>query len=223
MLAIRGAFSRFFAESGLFLAAGLAFFFLVCCIPLSLLGVSTVGFVLSGEQAKQEVIGQLTRNFPVYRREIASVLLRIIDTRAVSGLTGTLILVFFSIYLRNDGFTSSQNLLNIVKQTTPITVMAVGLVLFAHPLDELRAIRTSVQPPQTVLVPPAPVDEETMPSLAVAHGPRRLSPTSISRPLAAPYLGVTVPQTPTEPVRARFPSGMTIASLPHAGLTQQTP
>ena len=96
MLAIRGAFSRFFAESGFFLAAGLAFFFLVCCIPLSLLGVSTVGFVLSGEQAKQEVIGQLTRNFPVYRREIAAVLLRIIDTRAVSGLTGTLILVFFS-------------------------------------------------------------------------------------------------------------------------------
>jgi ribose transport system permease protein len=39
-----------------------------------------------------------------------------------------LILVFFAIYLRNDGFTSSQNLLNIVKQTTPITVMAVGLV-----------------------------------------------------------------------------------------------
>ena len=39
-----------------------------------------------------------------------------------------LILVFFSIYLRDYGFTSSQNLLNIVKQTTPITVMAVGLV-----------------------------------------------------------------------------------------------
>jgi membrane protein len=96
MLAIRGAFSRFFAESGLFLAAGLAFFFLVCCIPLSLLGVSTVGFVLSGEDAKQEVVGQLTRNFPVYRREIGAVLLRIIETRAASGLTGTLALVFFS-------------------------------------------------------------------------------------------------------------------------------
>lgn len=96
MLAIRGAFSRFFAESGFFLAAGLAFFFLVCCIPLSLLGVSTVGFVLSGEEAKQEVVGQLTRNFPVYRREIGAVLLRIMETRAASGLTGTLILIFFS-------------------------------------------------------------------------------------------------------------------------------
>jgi len=96
MLAIRGAVSRFFAESGLFLAAGLAFFFLVCCIPLSLLGVSTVGFVLSGEEAKQEVVGQLTRNFPVYRREIGAVVLRIMETRAASGVTGTLILIFFS-------------------------------------------------------------------------------------------------------------------------------
>jgi membrane protein len=96
MLAIRGAFARFFAESGFFLAAGLAFFFLVCCIPLSLLGVSTAGFVLSGEQAKQEVVGQLMRNVPVYRREIAAVLLRIMETRAMSGLTGTLLLIFFS-------------------------------------------------------------------------------------------------------------------------------
>jgi membrane protein len=96
MLAVRGAFSRFFAESGLFLAAGLAFFFLVCCIPLTLLGVSTVGFVLSTEQAAHEVVGQLARNFPVYRREISNALLRIIETRAMSGITGTLILIFFS-------------------------------------------------------------------------------------------------------------------------------
>jgi membrane protein len=96
VFALRGAFSRFFAESGLFLAAGLAFFFVVCIIPLTLLGVSTVGFVLSGEQASQEVVGQLARNFPVYRREIAAVLLRIIQTRAMSGVAGTIVLVFFS-------------------------------------------------------------------------------------------------------------------------------
>ncbi|HEV8472903.1 MAG TPA: YihY/virulence factor BrkB family protein [Methylomirabilota bacterium] len=96
MLAIRGAFSRFFAESGFFLAAGLAFFFLVCCIPLVLLGVSTVGFVLSTEQAAHEVVDQLARNFPVYRGEIATVLLRIIQTRALSGIAGTLVLIFFS-------------------------------------------------------------------------------------------------------------------------------
>ena len=96
MLAIRGAFSRFFAESGLFLAAGLAFFFLICCIPMTLLGVSTLGFVLSTERAADEVVGQLARNFPVYRREIAMVLLRIVETRALSGIAGTLVLVFFS-------------------------------------------------------------------------------------------------------------------------------
>src|SRR5438093_1333935 len=96
MLAIRGAFSRFFAESGFFLAAGLAFFFLICCIPLTLLGVSSLGFVLSTERAADAVVGQLARNFPVYRREIAVVLLHIVETRALSGVTGMLVLLFFS-------------------------------------------------------------------------------------------------------------------------------
>jgi ribose transport system permease protein len=39
-----------------------------------------------------------------------------------------LILVFFAITLRDDGFLTSTNLLNIVKQTAPVSVMAVGLV-----------------------------------------------------------------------------------------------
>jgi len=90
------AVSRFFSEAGMFLAAGLAFFFLVCVIPLVLLGASTVGFVLSTEEAAQEVVGQLARNFPVYKREIAAVLLRIIHTRALSGILGTVILIIFS-------------------------------------------------------------------------------------------------------------------------------
>lgn len=96
MLGFSTAVGRFFEESGFFLAAGLAFCFLVCVIPLTLLGVSTLGFVLSTEQAEQEVVGQLARNFPVYRREIAALLLHVIDTRAVSGVAGLLILVFFS-------------------------------------------------------------------------------------------------------------------------------
>jgi membrane protein len=92
----RGAFARFFAESGFFLAAGLAFFFLVTVIPLMLLGASTLGFVLSSEEASREVVEQVTRNFPVYRREITAAILRIVDTRAISGIAGTLILIFFS-------------------------------------------------------------------------------------------------------------------------------
>lgn len=38
------------------------------------------------------------------------------------------ILVGFSIVLRDDGFLTTRNLLNIVQQTAPITVMAVGMV-----------------------------------------------------------------------------------------------
>jgi len=41
-------------------------------------------------------VGQLARNFPVYRREIAMVLLRIVENRALSGIAGTLVLLFFS-------------------------------------------------------------------------------------------------------------------------------
>lgn len=39
-----------------------------------------------------------------------------------------LVLIFFAVVLRNDGFLTSRNLLNIVQQTAPITVMAVGFV-----------------------------------------------------------------------------------------------
>jgi membrane protein len=90
---LRGAFSRFYGHDGFFLAAGLAFFLLVCMIPIVLLGVSTLGFVLSTEQAAREVVGQITRNFPVYSRDITRVLLRIVETRRLSGLVGTVVLV----------------------------------------------------------------------------------------------------------------------------------
>ena len=92
---LRGAVSRFFANDGMFLAAGLAFFFLLSLIPLILLGVATVGFVLSSEQAANEVVGQLARNFPVYKGEITRTLLRIVQTRRLSGILGTVVLVLF--------------------------------------------------------------------------------------------------------------------------------
>ena len=97
--ALRSAAARFYAVDGLFLAAGLAFSFLICMIPLVLLSVSTVGFVLSGEQAAHEVVGQLARNFPVYRREITRTLLAIVETRRISGIVGTVILILFSTQL----------------------------------------------------------------------------------------------------------------------------
>jgi len=92
----RGALSRFVAADGFFISAGLAFFFLVCLIPILLLGVSMVGFVLSGEEAARHVVGQLTQQFPIYQKQIGRTLLGIVETRAVSGLLGTAVLVFFS-------------------------------------------------------------------------------------------------------------------------------
>jgi ribose transport system permease protein len=53
---------------------------------------------------------------------------RVDPNRYVVYVAFLLVFVFFSITLRHDGFASTANLLNIVKQTTPITVMAVGLV-----------------------------------------------------------------------------------------------
>jgi membrane protein len=96
VLGLRGAVSRFLAESGFFLAAGLAFSFLVCVVPLLLLAASTLGFVLSSHEAAQEAVNQLTRNFPVYRKEITAAIVRIVETRTVSGLAGTFTLIFFS-------------------------------------------------------------------------------------------------------------------------------
>lgn len=91
-----GAVGRFLAADGFFLSAGLAFFLLICMIPILLLGVSMVGFVLSTKQAAREVVGQLTYHFPVYQKQITRALVRIVEARTVSGLVGTGILILFS-------------------------------------------------------------------------------------------------------------------------------
>ena len=136
---LRGAFSRFIAGDGFFLAAGLAFFFLVSLIPLTLLAVAIVGFVLSSEQAAQEVVGQLARNFPVYRNQIARILLRIVQTRKTSGAVGTLALVLFASPLfgaarlvmhRMLGIRTGRNFVrNIVVDAG--MVLLLGVLLFA--------------------------------------------------------------------------------------------
>jgi membrane protein len=97
--ALRSAVARFYAVDGPFMAAGLAFSFLVCTIPLVLLGVAAAGFVLSREDAAHEVVGHLARNFPVYRAEITRALLAVVETRRTSGLLGIVILIFFSTQL----------------------------------------------------------------------------------------------------------------------------
>ena len=96
---VRNAFSGFFAHQGFFLAAGLSFYFLICLIPFLFLIISLVGFILSSEAATRQVIRQLSPIVPVYQKEITRVLLRIVDTRELSGILGTVILILFSTQL----------------------------------------------------------------------------------------------------------------------------
>jgi ribose transport system permease protein len=63
------------------------------------------------------------------RARSVSARLRGLDPRAyVVYVAFLLILAFFAVTLSDDGFLSSDNLLNIVKQTAPISVMAVATV-----------------------------------------------------------------------------------------------
>lgn len=96
---LRQTFSGFFSHQGFFLAAGLSFYFLICLVPLLFLVVSLAGFVLSSETATRQIMDQLGQIVPVYQREITRTLQRIVATRGLSGLLGTLILVLFSTQL----------------------------------------------------------------------------------------------------------------------------
>jgi membrane protein len=137
---IKGAFTRFYGNDGFFLAAGLSFAFLICLIPLTLLSVSLVGFIVSSQEAAQEVVGQLARNFPVYKAEISRALLRIVETRRASGLIGTAVLVASSTSLfgaarlvlhRMLGFRTGGNLVrNLLRDTLMVLLLSV-LLFFA--------------------------------------------------------------------------------------------
>lgn len=97
--AFRLALTGFFAHQGFFLSAGLAFYFLICAVPLLFLVVSLTGFILSRETAAAQIIAQLGQVVPVYREEITRALHRIVAARALTGILGTVILVLFSTQL----------------------------------------------------------------------------------------------------------------------------
>jgi ribose transport system permease protein len=62
------------------------------------------------------------------RAEVVTRLREVEPRRFVVYAVFLLIFVFFAATLHDDGFLSYTNLLNIVRQTTPITVMAVAVV-----------------------------------------------------------------------------------------------
>jgi membrane protein len=104
--ALRG----FRQDSGLFLAAGLSFYFLVCLVPMLFLFVSLMGYLLTSEAATTAVLNQLAQLVPVYRKELSEMLARLIATRKTSGVIGTVILLFFSTQL----FGCLRTIMNIV-------------------------------------------------------------------------------------------------------------
>lgn len=90
------AFNGFFSDQGFFLAGGLSFYFLICVIPFVFLMVSLIGFILSSETVVREVVRRLEQLVPVYQTEITEVLLRLVETREVSGIVGTIALLLVS-------------------------------------------------------------------------------------------------------------------------------
>ena len=120
MRTIRTAVASFRAHRGFFHAAGLAFSFLTCLVPILFFVVALAGFVLSRKAASEVVLKQLSELIPVYKEELHASLAEIIRRRRLSGLLGTAVLLLFASQLfaslrlvLNDtfGFTKGPGLL----------------------------------------------------------------------------------------------------------------
>lgn len=120
MRTLRTAVAHFRAHRGFFQAAGLAFSFLTCLVPILFFIVALAGFVLSRKTASEIVLNQLAQIIPVYKGEVHEALSQIIRRRSLSGLLGTAVLLLFASQLfaslrlvLNDvfGFTRGPGLL----------------------------------------------------------------------------------------------------------------
>ncbi len=96
MRALRSAVVNFRARRGFFHAAGLAFSFLTCLVPILFFIVSLAGFVLSRKAASEVVLQHLSELIPVYKDELRASLTEIIRRRSLSGLLGTGVLLLFA-------------------------------------------------------------------------------------------------------------------------------
>jgi membrane protein len=96
MRTLRATIANFRAHRGFFHAAGLAFSFLTCLVPILFFIVSLAGFVLSRKAASEVVLKQLSEMIPVYKDELRVSLAEIIRRRSLSGLLGTGVLLLFA-------------------------------------------------------------------------------------------------------------------------------
>ncbi len=96
MRALKTAVVNFRAHRGFFHAAGIAFSFLTCLVPILFFIVALAGFVLSRKAASELVLRQLAELIPVYKDELRTSLAEIIRRRSLSGLLGTAVLLLFA-------------------------------------------------------------------------------------------------------------------------------
>ena len=139
MRAFKTAVVNFRAHRGFFHAAGLAFSFLTCLVPILFFIVSLAGFVLSRKAASELVVRQLSELIPVYKDELQVSLGEIIRRRRLSGLLGTGVLLLFASQLfaslrlvLNDifGFSRGPGLLREIGKDL-ILLLVMGILFLA--------------------------------------------------------------------------------------------
>lgn len=132
MRTLRATIVNFRAHRGFFHAAGLAFSFLTCLVPILFFIVALAGFVLSRKAAAEVVLNQLSEMIPVYKDELRTSLTEIIRRRRLSGLLGTGVLLLFASQLfaslrlvLNDifGFTKGPGLLREIGKDLVLLLM----------------------------------------------------------------------------------------------------
>jgi hypothetical protein len=94
------------------------------------------------------------------------------------------------------GAVASRAPSNGFRRVAVVLMTMASLALAAHQLDDGRVGTTMTPQPETVLVPtPLPAEEEPMPSLAVASGPRRLRSEMPTTTADVPVLAPIAPPT----------------------------
>jgi membrane protein len=84
----------------------------ICIIPFLLLVIAGSAFLISDEMVLREVVDRLGTLLPVYQAEMEAALRAVIAARGVSGVIGTLMLLFFASQL----FAATRLVLNRVFQ-----------------------------------------------------------------------------------------------------------
>lgn len=134
-------------------------------------------------------------------------------------------------------------LANGLARAAMVVFVAASFTLAARQLDDVRSGGTMTTPPETVLVPSVPSEDEPMPALAIARRPRRAR-TDASRVAraTAPRPTQSAPETIESSASSAEPSPImasvfdpapavirsasvevAFAAVPHAGLTHQAP